>query len=411
MTKRQLDSPGDPNTPKKTLTVTDDSDEEISTQDILVNMINEDMVPDNSKDDLILVNPKVINTLLSTISKLSKSVDALRKDVSDIKKSNEELIKLVQEKPSETSSAHPTVDERSIISSWGRKFHVRRSEYIQYYKMVEKAKILKSFVEAEDVYITRKHRVKAYNTHEEFKLKEKLAISKMIMEVDLLKMTANNHKVAYEKIDKEIWDLIDGSNENSEVKEKLKNRWGEETRKAEIKAKELSARNINFMKSLPTEYPYEGYQESQKNSDDDPTPTDETYSSVIKRTINNKSTSAASEGNTAPEISITKSRVNKYNSKSKGASNFVQNSKAIPNSSANKYNLRYKTNSNGASSNKDNSGRYYNDNNYFNSRNYHNGRADSDDGYQKQKKKNNNNRNFQKGTGKNSNYLEEMDIF
>lgn len=398
--KRQLQSPEENHVSSKKMS----TEVLTSTQEALQNMVDEDsdLEPsDSSKDDdLILVNPKVINNLMSTIQKLSKTVESLSKNVCDIKKevlivkkTNSELVELLKEKDSE--SGHPSIDERSTILNWGRTFHARRSEYMKYYKDSEKSKILKSFIEGDDPYITRKHRVKFYNSEEEFRLKEKLAISSIKMESDILAMNANKHKEAFVRYDQEMNNLIDETDKSDAIKENLKKRWCDETKKAETKAKELSSRNINFMMNLPRQFPYEGYIENADSS----TVTNEEI--ILERTITN--TDATSKSKKFPQVKSDKGKTKtggatNYKPPSGGASNYPKNG----NNKNSTYNLRQKNTENNSTG-----GRYYSNDEYY-SRDY--GRRRQDEGFQQQRKKNNNKRNFQKGTGLNPPHSEEMEF-
>ena len=403
--KRQLSSPTSENQNKKSNTEDSEDDNIMSTDEAILNMDDESsedtIVPD---EDLLLVQPDAVKTLMSIIKNFGKNIDSLTKELKEVKqelvsvkksnievkqelvsvkKSNTEMLKILQEKV--TESTHPTEDDRYIVPNWGSKFHQRRSEFKKEYNLVEKAKIIKSFVEGDEIYITRKHRVNMYNSKEEFKLKERLAATSMVMEADLDIYNATRHKEAYLKIDQEVYSLIDASNESPDKKDNLKKRWDSECKKAETKAKDLCRRGINFMSSLPTEYPYEGYEEPQESTESESQKP--TYSQVIAKNGDLRKT-FTNDNNHAP--------VKKYSS----GKNLPRNSQG----GASNYNLRSSNSTNTSNhhqreSNPRNAGRYYDDKN---SRDYRNGGPSTDAGFQFQKRKNNSNRNFQKGTGLNS---------
>ena len=146
------------------------------------------------------------------------------------------------------------------IPRWGELHRTRRDAYYKHYAVTTEADIMEGYLAAEPPYILKEYRPR-YSPGEKpdrYKLRESLAKSAMMVEINQKKITATEQLDKYTEVDKEISDLCDKL-ENEEDKDYLKQLWSKEVTAAEEKSQTFyNQKKKPWWLNLSTKFPYTG---------------------------------------------------------------------------------------------------------------------------------------------------------
>lgn len=146
------------------------------------------------------------------------------------------------------------------IPKWGELHKKRRDAYYKFFSVNSIANIMEHYISMDTPYIMRAYRPKHSpgEKEERFKLREKHAISAMMMDVNQKRITAREQYDIYTEIDSDISKLCDEL-ENAEDSQYLKELWTKEVSTAEENSQNFFNRKKKpWWLDLPTKYPYNG---------------------------------------------------------------------------------------------------------------------------------------------------------
>ena len=158
------------------------------------------------------------------------------------------------------------------IPKWGELHKKRRDAYYKYFSVNSIANIMEQYASSDTPYIMRAYRPKYSpgEKEERYKLREKHAISTMMMDVSQKHITASEQLDIFTKVDEEISTLCDNLG-NAEDTAYLKELWAKEVSAAEEKSQTFfNQKKKPWWLNLPTNYPYNG----QQTAEQDPEPND-----------------------------------------------------------------------------------------------------------------------------------------
>ena len=233
-----------------------------SQEKIKINLLTQDI-----KSDSILITVKNIKEDFKADKILSKVLETHTKTMEHPERSHKSTNPRDNTPTAQTRTRAETPtpsDHTTYIPIWKGKFHKRRMAYKQSYYNKAKAQILKEHVEADNMYILRKHRPKFCYDQEDFV--DRLEVSKALQrqESKSLINSAKQHQATIISIDRAIEDAIMKTTLSPAQKEDMRKQWRQEVTASKIISEKMVTENITYMKDLPKTAPFTGFSEYRK---------------------------------------------------------------------------------------------------------------------------------------------------
>ena len=231
----------------------------VSQENIKINLLTQDI-----KSDKMLITVNHIEEDLRSEKILQKVLETHTKTVEHSEPCHRPTNSRVNIPASQSNTGVETPTPSDHIPIWKGKFHKRRMAYKQSFYNKAKAQILKKHVEAETMYILRKHRPKFCHNNEDFV--DRLEVSKalQIQESKSLLNSAKQHEATILAIDRAIEDAIMKTTLNPAQKEDMRKQWRQEVTASKLISEKMVADNIMYMKDLPNKVPFTGFSEYRK---------------------------------------------------------------------------------------------------------------------------------------------------
>ena len=284
-----MDSSLDESTPVKKKSKTNSPTPHNSTADAIL-ALNTALPESPTGSDLIFMRQDNFTDMMNLIKELKTTIENLQivvkenddKTQKKLTNLNDQVKKLKPDavpttsgnNVSKTNSNQAITFEKKeqLIPNWGKIFHKRRQLYRKYWHSKTKAAIYDDFINRDNVYIPPKFRPNYARDEDDYSEEEELSIMRLKKEYRTLIKDAKNHQDNYLHVDQKMYDHIE-KNIRDPMKSKLLEEWNNEVEKAEPKGRELAEQSLQFIRDLPSEEPYLGFEALQGNIG----PTEEPY--------------------------------------------------------------------------------------------------------------------------------------
>ena len=150
--------------------------------------------------------------------------------------------------------------KKKVVPNWGSRFFNRRDAYTQGTLSFDKACLLSEHLEADNVYIPKKFRLKHARNRDHHNLLEKRALNNMSSQRDELLWNSTEALKKVKEIDDGLKMRLQTLDSQAE-RHLLLDLWAKETTAAETNSKKIIQKKLDWLKQLPNRDPYLGYQD------------------------------------------------------------------------------------------------------------------------------------------------------